>query len=183
MSKKLFALLFVFILPLTAFADPTGFVVTPSSAENPDDITYSFSNPEELPWNISVYDSNGDLYATTYTQTNPGNMGNSGGSYFTTDLDGSSFVDPAWDPDVYTLILNDNGCFPYPATLAEMTGSCVVWGNDTGEITAPEEEPVATSTASTTIEYINNPNQDLFNGFILFMIGFFGMSWLFAKKR
>jgi hypothetical protein len=41
--------------------------------------------------------------------------------------------------------------------------------------------PAPTSTPETS-SIINNPNQDLFNGFIIFIIGFFGITWLFKKR-
>lgn len=41
----------------------------------------------------------------------------------------------------------------------------------------------ATTTATTTIYYINNPNQDLFNGYIMLMITMFGVIWFFRKKN
>jgi len=37
--------------------------------------------------------------------------------------------------------------------------------------------------ASTTFGIIDNPNQDVFNAMILFLAGFFGVIWVFAKKR
>lgn len=35
---------------------------------------------------------------------------------------------------------------------------------------------------STSFTIVDNPTQDLFNGFILLLIGFFGMVWFFKKK-
>jgi len=40
-------------------------------------------------------------------------------------------------------------------------------------------EPTATTTASTVI---NNPNQDFFNGVLLFLVSFFGTVWLFRRR-
>jgi len=41
--------------------------------------------------------------------------------------------------------------------------------------------PDASTTVATTTT-INNPNQDVFNGVLLFFIGFFGIIWLFKKR-
>lgn len=57
---------------------------------------------------------------------------------------------------------------------------------------APEAPPAsvfddlfgsATSSASSTISIVFDPNRDMFNLFFLFLSGFFGMYWLFSKKR
>jgi len=45
----------------------------------------------------------------------------------------------------------------------------------------PTPPPATTTTATTTT--IDNPNQDFTNGVLLFLIGFFGMIWLFGKRR
>jgi len=52
--------------------------------------------------------------------------------------------------------------------------------------TPPEEVDTGTTTPqifSTTTVLIDNPTQDFFNGVLLFLIGFFGMFYLFGKKR
>jgi len=70
---------------------------------------------------------------------------------------------------------------------SEANAQTVTWLVDTGESPAgtvvagceAPPEPPATTTASTTI--INNPNQDMFNGFLIFFMAWFGLMWMFRR--
>jgi len=45
-------------------------------------------------------------------------------------------------------------------------------------------EAASTSASSTrSVAIVDNPTQDVMNGFLLFIIGFFGMIWIFSLKR
>jgi hypothetical protein len=69
------------------------------------------------------------------------------------------------------------------ATSAVNTGS---WAADTNSFvyeidgTAVVAPTSTTATATTTL--ISDPNRDFFNGQLLFLIGFFGIIWLFKKR-
>jgi len=58
-----------------------------------------------------------------------------------------------------------------------------------GAVQAPPFEAIfglaATTTASSThtVSIVDNPTQDVFNGYILFLSGMFAMLWLFKRKN
>jgi len=72
----------------------------------------------------------------------------------------------------------------------ETNAETIIWQVDTGdspagtvEANAPgcesPPEPPATTTASTTL--INNPNQDMFTGWLVFFMAWFGIMWMFRR--
>jgi len=50
-------------------------------------------------------------------------------------------------------------------------------------LTGVEPPPVEPTTTVATSTLIFDPNRDVANGFYLFFACFFGIIWLFAKKR
>jgi len=64
--------------------------------------------------------------------------------------------------------------------ITDIEGDCESGGGGEAS-TTPFYEIFGTTTG--TYHIVDNPTQDTFNLILLFLIGFFGMSWLFAKKR
>lgn len=49
--------------------------------------------------------------------------------------------------------------------------------------TSSSSSTTSTTTSTTTVSIVNNPNQDVFNGIMVFLISLFGILWVFRKPR
>jgi len=158
-------LLFLFVAPLTAFAD--------TSCTTGIGSQFFFTTSEFYTNQVNACDSYLDSLAAF-----PGDTITIAGSNLN---DGTYTIANTWSASTHDYFVNEtlisDSFDGHTITITHITGGGGGGGSGTTTLPFPGYE------ASTTFQVVDNPNQDMFNVFLLFVMGFFGGYWLFAKRR